>query len=163
MLRAIWSRHESVFITHNLNSKPITYNLKPTITQKLQNFCLLTKPSHISQLLSPPFAKMVEPTNQSFSTAFFPYLRDSTQRTWNPHLNSVSSPPPPTTNLDSTTINTTNSHTKNPKEGTGNPQPNPTSPKKKKKNTEQKEPKPINGAPTHLSHDLEVRVSHNPA
>ena len=44
----------SVFKTHNSNSKP-------TITQKLQNFCLLTKPSHISQLLSPPFAKLWGP------------------------------------------------------------------------------------------------------
>ena len=126
-----------VFKTHNLNSKPITHNSKPTITQKIQNFCLLTKLSHISQLLSPPFAKMVEPPDQSFSTAFFPYPCDSTWITWNPHPNPVSSPPP-TTNLDSTTINTTNSHTKNPKECTGNPQPNPTSPKKKKNNAEQK-------------------------
>ena len=126
-----------VFKTHNLNSKPITHNSKPTITQKLQNFSLLTKPSHISHLLSPSFAKMVEPTDQSFSTVFFPYLHDSTWRTWNPHPNPVSSPPP-TTNPDSTTINTTNSHTKNPKECTGNPQPNLTSPKKKKKNAEKK-------------------------
>ena len=138
----------TVFKTHNLNSKPITHNSKPTITQKLQNFCLLTKPSHISQLLSPSFAKMVEPTDQSFSTVFFPYLHDSTWRTWNPHPNPVSSPPP-TTNPDSTTINTTNSHTKNPKECTGNPQPNLTSPKKKKKNAKKKKKlKQKNGAPT---------------
>ena len=78
---------------------------------------MLTKPNHISQLLSPPFAKMVEPTDQSFSTVFFPYLRDSTWTIWNPHPNPVSSPPP-ITNPDSTTINTTNSHTKNPKECT---------------------------------------------
>ena len=123
----------SVFKTHNSNSKP-------TITQKLQNFCLLTKPSHISQLLSPPFAKIVEPTDQSFSTIFFPYPRDSTWRTWNPHPNPVSSPPP-TTNPNSTTINTTNSHTKNPKKCMGNPQPNPTSPKKNKNNAEQKKKK----------------------
>ena len=123
----------SVFKTHNSNSKP-------TITQKLQNFCLLTKPSHISQLLSPPFAKIVEPTDQSFSTIFFPYPRDSTWRTWNPHPNPVSSPPP-TTNPNSTTINTTNSHTKNPKACMGNPQPNPTSPKKNKNNAEQKKKK----------------------
>ena len=127
----------TVFKTHNSNSKPITHNSKPTITQKLQNFCLLTKPNHISQLLSPSFAKMVEPTDQSFSTVFFPYLHDSTWRTWNPHPNPVSSPPP-TTNPDSTTINTTNSHTKNPKECTGNPQPNLTSPKKKKNNAKKK-------------------------
>ena len=78
---------------------------------------MLTKPNHISQLLSPPFAKMVEPTDQSFSTVFFPYLRDFTWKTWNPHPNPVSSPPP-ITNPDSTTINTTYSHTKNPKECT---------------------------------------------
>ena len=98
---------------------------------------MLTKPNHISQLLSPPFAKMVEPTDQSFSTVFFPYLRDSTWTIWNPHPNPVSSPPP-ITNPDSTTINTTNSHTKNPKECTGNPQPNLTSPKKKKNNAKKK-------------------------
>ena len=75
---------------------------------------MVTKPSHISQLLSPPFAKMVEPIDQSFSTVFFLYPRDSTQRTWNPHPNPVSSPLP-MTNLYSTTIYTTNSHTKKSK------------------------------------------------
>ena len=83
---------------------------------------------------------MVEPTNQSFSTVFFPNPCDSTWRTWNPHPNPVSSPPT-TINLDSTTINTTNSHTKNPKECTGNPQPNPTSPKKNNNNTKLKKKK----------------------
>ena len=118
----------SVSKTHNSNSKP-------TITQKLQNFCLLTKPSHISQLLSPPFVKMKEPTDQFFSIVFLPTWL--TWRTWNPHPNPVSSPPP-MTKPNSTTINTTNIHTKNPKECTRNPQPNPTSPKKKKNNAEQK-------------------------
>ena len=71
---------------------------------------------------------MVEPTNQSFSTVFFPYPRDSTWRTWNPHPNPVSTPPP-MTNLDSTTMNTTNSHKKSkrmhrkPTTTTKNPNP----------------------------------------
>ena len=108
---------------------------------------------------------MVKPTDQSFSTVFFPYPRDITRRTWNPHPNPISSPPP-TIYPNSTTINTSNSHTKNPKECTGNPQPNSTLPKKKKNNAEQqkkkkKKLKPKIGAPTHLSHDLEVHVSHD--
>ena len=71
---------------------------------------------------------MVEPTDQSFSTVFFPYPRDSTWRTWNPHPNPVSTPPP-MTNLDSTTMNTTNSHKKSkrmhrkPTTTTKNPNP----------------------------------------
>ena len=107
---------------------------------------------------------MVKPTDQSFSTVFFPYPRDITRRTWNPHPNPISSSPP-TIYPNSTTINTSNSHTKNPKECTGNPQPNSTLPKKKKNNAEQqkkkKKLKPKSGAPTHLSHDLEVHVSHD--
>ena len=37
---------------HNSNSKPVTYNPNPTVTQKLKTFCLVTKLIHMSQLLS---------------------------------------------------------------------------------------------------------------
>ena len=70
----IWFRHDSFFVTHNSNSNLITNNPNPTITQKLQN-CLVTKPSHISQLLSPFFAKMVEPTPLTLHRGYGCYPR----------------------------------------------------------------------------------------
>ena len=65
----VWARlgfHKLVLITQ-------THNSNSTITQKLQNFCLVTKPSHKSQLKKLKyllFAKMVEPTSLTFHSEF---------------------------------------------------------------------------------------------
>ena len=38
----VWFGHDSVFITHNSNLKPITHNPNLTLSQKLQNYFLVT-------------------------------------------------------------------------------------------------------------------------
>ena len=55
------SFHNSVLNFHNSNSKPITHNSNSTITQKIQNFCLVTKLNHVSQFLTSLFAKIMDP------------------------------------------------------------------------------------------------------
>ena len=97
------SFHNSILITHNSNSNLITHNPNPTITQKLQNCCLVTKLNHISQLLSPLFDKMVEPTPLTLHKSYGCY---PCQFSFS-HFHILLSPSPPSmANSKPTTINT---------------------------------------------------------
>ena len=106
-LGPVWFRHDSVFITHNSNSNLITHNPNPTITQRFQNYCLVTKLNHISQLLSPLFAKMVEPTPLTLHKGYGCYPHQFSL----PFFHILLSPLPPSmANSKPTTVNTTNGH-----------------------------------------------------
>ena len=112
---------------HNSNSKPITHNPNPTIIQKIQHFCLVTKLTHIYQFLTPLFAKNDGPTHWHYTrlwllptSLFFSALQ--TQLHWKPTptttndkpRNPQPQPPPPIA-LNTTTTSTKKSEwIKNP-------------------------------------------------
>ena len=72
-----------------------------------RSFYLITKPNCISQLLSPLFAKMVEPTPLTLHKGYGYYPRSFSL----PLFHILLSPSPPSmVNSEPTTVNTTNGH-----------------------------------------------------
>ena len=99
------SFHNLVLSFHNSNSKPITHNPNPTVTQKTQHFCLITKLSHISQFLTPLFVKMMDRNTLTLHRRLWLPLASLYFSTLQTQLHRNPAQPPPTTNPESTTIN----------------------------------------------------------
>ena len=111
LVQGCLSFHISVLSFYNSNSKPITHNSNSTITQKIEHFCLVTKLSYVSQILTSLFAKMMDPptdtTQKNMVAICVPFLFCSSNPT----------PPPPTATLHplpSTKLHTTNGKSRNP-------------------------------------------------
>ena len=103
--QGLLSFHNLVLSFHNSNSKPITHNPNPIVTQKIQHFCLITKLSHISQFLTPLFAKMMDRNPLTLHRRLWlphAFLFFSTLQT---QLHPNLAPLPPMSNPESTTIN----------------------------------------------------------
>ena len=112
---------------HNSNSKPITYHSNSIVTQKFQHFCLVTKLSHVSHILTSLFAKMMDSptdtTQKNMVATRVPFLfyssnpatpKPSSTTTNGKSRNPQPQPPPPTALNTITTSTKKSKWIKNP-------------------------------------------------